>query len=215
MINNSSTLSSWWNNFNNGDEALFNDASLPRDSYGFKIQPWMQSDKLDYWTQVKDFYLDQITAVWGKEIAGMSWELKNTVIPLKWLDNLPFSTYWVSQSDVDKKGKTYTKWSLAWKVNDKWGIVIPAPWSYMINFYAEVYFDPAIWQTSFLVSLLDKNNDVYYTDAKVASINPDVAWSITLQDLKQWDELYLGWSHASASGKKALYIWTVTIFKLS
>jgi hypothetical protein len=27
------------NTFNNGDEALFEDASLPRDSYGFKIQP--------------------------------------------------------------------------------------------------------------------------------------------------------------------------------
>lgn len=203
-----------WNNFNNWDEALFEDSQRPRDSYGFKIQPWMQSNKLDFWSQVKNFYLDQITAVWGKEITWAS-TLVSTVIPLKWLDNLPFSTYSVSQSDIDKKWKTYTKWSLAWKVNDKWGIVIPAPWSYMINFYAEVYFDPAIWQTSFLVSLLNENNDVYYMDAKVASVNPDVAWSITLQDLKQWDELYLGWSHASASWKKALYIGTVTIFKLS
>ena len=35
----------FWNDFNNGDEALFQDANRPRDNDKFKIRPWLQSDK--------------------------------------------------------------------------------------------------------------------------------------------------------------------------
>ena len=34
-----------WNDFNNGDEALFQDANRPRDNDKFKLRPWLQSDK--------------------------------------------------------------------------------------------------------------------------------------------------------------------------
>jgi hypothetical protein len=37
----------YWNDFNNGDEALFEDAGLPRDSNKFKIQQWIQARKQD------------------------------------------------------------------------------------------------------------------------------------------------------------------------
>ena len=37
----------FWNDFNNGDEALFEDAGLPRDSNKFKIQQWIQARKQD------------------------------------------------------------------------------------------------------------------------------------------------------------------------
>jgi hypothetical protein len=30
----------FWNDFNNGDEALFQDANRPRDNDKFKIKPW-------------------------------------------------------------------------------------------------------------------------------------------------------------------------------
>ena len=35
----------FWNDFNNGDEWLFQDANRPRDNDKFKIRPWLQSDK--------------------------------------------------------------------------------------------------------------------------------------------------------------------------
>ena len=38
----------FWNDFNNWDEALFQDADRPRDSDKFKIKPWLQSDKWDF-----------------------------------------------------------------------------------------------------------------------------------------------------------------------
>jgi len=40
----------FWNDFNNGDEALFEDAGLPRDSNKFKILPWINTRKNDYRT---------------------------------------------------------------------------------------------------------------------------------------------------------------------
>ena len=35
----------FWNDFNNWDEALFQDANRPRDNNMFKLRPWLQSDK--------------------------------------------------------------------------------------------------------------------------------------------------------------------------
>ena len=41
----------YWNDFNNWDEALFQDANRPRDNDKFKLKPWLQSDKWDWrWT---------------------------------------------------------------------------------------------------------------------------------------------------------------------
>lgn len=37
----------YWNDFNNWDEALFQDANRPRDNDKFKLRPWLQSDKRD------------------------------------------------------------------------------------------------------------------------------------------------------------------------
>ena len=38
----------YWNDFNNGDEWLFQDANRPRDNDKFKLRPWLQSDKRDW-----------------------------------------------------------------------------------------------------------------------------------------------------------------------
>ena len=38
----------FWNDFNNGDEALFQDANRPRDNNRFKITPWMQAERWDW-----------------------------------------------------------------------------------------------------------------------------------------------------------------------
>lgn len=38
----------FWNDFNNGDEWVFQDANRPRDNDKFKLRPWLQSDKWDW-----------------------------------------------------------------------------------------------------------------------------------------------------------------------
>lgn len=49
----------YWNDFNNWDEALFQDANRPRDEDKFKIQPWLQSWKRDRRTANKNIYMAQ------------------------------------------------------------------------------------------------------------------------------------------------------------
>ena len=218
MIANFKQWDSYWNNFNNGDEALFQDASLPRDTFWFKIKNWIQTSKLDFWSWVSGFYLDQVSAIWGKEIAWAS-QLIDTIIPLglwtKALKWLPFSTYWTSLEALIWDGNWwYTRWNLNRRISKDWWIIIPTSWSYFIDFYWEVYFDSTQWQTSYMITLF-KWNEPRSRESKVNASNPDSAWKTTLMDLKSWYIVYLGWAHASASWKKALYIWWVTIFKLS
>jgi len=210
----------YWNNFNNWDEALLSDSNRPRDEFGLRINPWRQMDKWDFASTTKNFYLDQITAIWWKEITWVSWDLVHVVIPLWfWTDfykDLPLSTYWIDINDaLSIKWGTYVKWKLSWSFTEDWGIIIPASWSYSINYYSEVWFDATQWQTVFSVAVLNKEKNIYYKDAKITATNPDNTGTTILQDLKQWDVVYLAGIHSSTSWKKALYIWTVTIFKLS
>ena len=56
----------FWNDFNNWDEALFQDANRPRDNDKFKIRPWLQSDKWKQRETNKDIttVASQLLATW-------------------------------------------------------------------------------------------------------------------------------------------------------
>ena len=54
----------FWNDFNNGDEALFEDAGLPRDSNKFKIQAWVQAQKLNWKKQNTNTDATQFHVYW-------------------------------------------------------------------------------------------------------------------------------------------------------
>ena len=215
----------YWNNFNNWDEALLSDSNRPRDEFGLRINPWRQMDKWDFASTTKNFYLDQITALWGKEITGISGALVPQIIPLwswtSWYDTLPFSTYWYDLKTVEQnKWSSYTKWNLNWRYTNRWWIIIPESWSYIIRYYSEVIFDPTQWITTFEVALSNWVDtwswlQLYDFQSKQNASNPDTAWWMTIQDFKAWDELYLAWMHSSGSWQKALYVWTIIIFKLS
>ena len=215
---------SYWNNFNNWDEALLSDSNRPRDEFGLRINPWRQMDKWDFASTTKNFYLDQITAIWGKEITWQSGSLVPEIIPLgswtSWYDKLPFSDYWIDLNEVKKTKKgSYTKWNLNWRYSDRGWIIIPATWSYFIKYYSELWLNTT-WQPTFIVALSNwvytqSGLQMYDYSAKQKTINPDNAWFITIQDLEAWEELYLAWMHASNNSDKGLYLWTVIIFKLS
>ena len=64
------------NDFNNGDEALFQDANRPRDNDKFKIRPWLQSDKWD----------------WRWSNKNISMQMAQLVV--KWWNIVPWSSAW-------------------------------------------------------------------------------------------------------------------------
>lgn len=56
----------FWNDFNNWDEGLFQDANRPRDDDKFKLRPWLQSDKWKQREVNKDIttFASQLIAGW-------------------------------------------------------------------------------------------------------------------------------------------------------
>lgn len=203
-------------NYANSDDIYLDDRTRPRDEYWFRLQPWRQMDKWDFKYTMKN-YLPQISAVWGKEI---SWAnvLQDTLIPV-WLGTtelewLPYSTYNTSLQAVLWWWKWwYTQWNLNWKLSNDWWIIIPQAWSYLLEFYSEVYLDPNIWQTTCMISLI-KWLGALSRETKVTVSIPDYLSKVTILDFKPWDTVYIWWAHASASWKKWLYVWGITIFKL-
>jgi hypothetical protein len=73
----------FWNNFNNGDDAVFGDSNRPRDENGFKLRPWLQGDKWSFRDVNKKTWFSQIVLKWWSDIATTpSWQPTNREIPI-------------------------------------------------------------------------------------------------------------------------------------
>jgi hypothetical protein len=59
----------FWNNFNNGDDAVFGDSNRPRDENGFKLRPWLQGDKWSFRDVNKKTNFSDINIKWWSDIA--------------------------------------------------------------------------------------------------------------------------------------------------
>lgn len=213
MINNSSTLSSWWNNFNNGDEALFNNASLPRDSYGFKIQPWMQSDKLDWRESNKNIDFKQClaksaavkTASWwvaddlayfkesytAKDLADIS-----SFVPRNPSANTHPISWWQNVLKAQKR------WD-SWVTFKDWNAVITANWSYIIQAWCMFQFPD--WYTTAdsylykeyvaLKQYVDKEWVVITKNQARACSTADLVIATHVTWADKWDILNVWFSH--------------------
>ena len=223
---------SYWNNFNNWDEALLSDSNRPRDEFGLRINPWRQMDKWDWrWTN-KNRYLDQSIVRWAMILPWNStafywctWYQLNLYMDLK--GKLNFADYtkydWsvIKASDVEEAYKTYNIWDLAWNTKD-WRLVIPEDWSYFIHYYVE-----------FLYSNSHNVNDAYKNFTWLTSYDKkwvyqwvfhfwnmprlntqDVCWASTIQDLKKWEQLWIVASH-SKNWENVLIAGTIIAMKLS
>ena len=64
----------FWNDFNNWDEGVFQDANRPRDFDKFKLRPWLQSDKWDWRGSNKNISMQmaQLIVKWGAVVPWTS-----------------------------------------------------------------------------------------------------------------------------------------------
>ena len=222
---------SWGNNFNNWDEAKLSDSTRPRDEFWFKIKPWMQSDKWDFRSSNKNIYLDQCVVRWARTVTwndtyynDNTWALISLYTDLKWNTNIWTFTHKTAgwnvtyTDDIIQQLETYKIWSLSWQCKD-WKLIIPESWSYFINYYVEFLYD-----ANHNVSSSYKNLAYLYTNAKwwwpyaIAHDHQftyeDNCWWVTIQDLKQWEELSL-WVMHNQTWTQYLCVWTIIIMKLS
>lgn len=154
----------FWNNFNNGDEWLFQDADRPRDSNMFKIQHWIQTGRQDLrtansWIAAQGTFYGVKVQTWG---AIRIWEtaaLKNkyTASDFPWLDSF-----------VAMDGTTYSAEAIAnglkpviiWRpyVNADWDIVIWKSGVYAVTCQC-LYVAPTWYDVS---STTFSRNSAYY-----------------------------------------------------
>lgn len=230
MIANFKQWDSFWNNFNNGDEALFQDASLPRDTFWFKIKNWIQTQQQDLRTS-SSWIVEYFSVCWWKEI---TWVAQNQMnywtsvnIPLYTNVKWKFSasqTYPYTMEQEEGLCNTEKMGSLGWWVRN-WRVYIPADWIYFIQYICEF-----LWQIS--VTTPDATQapklhvQLWYFDTKWNKvwaldnadawwiINPDsVSW-ITLQLLKWGESIWIDAIHWR-NWIKSFCRWILKIQKLS
>jgi len=150
---------SFWNNFNNGDEALFQDASLPRDTFWFKIKNWIQTEQQDWRTSNKNIDFRQAVFSWLMVIPAWAEYLttfkeKYSTSDLSFVDSYtprnptankhPIS-WWQDNLDIQRR---WDPWA---KVNKDWNVQFYKSGSYIIQAVCQfIYPDWYDTSTSYL-----------------------------------------------------------------
>ena len=139
----------FWNDFNNGDEGLFQDANRPRDNDKFKIKPWLQSDKWDWrWTNKN---INMAQALVRCIIKNPSWEFTTPYFKTEYADNdFSFIVWYVPNwstaltsaeaTQLARESKIQTwQWDACIAVKDG-NVVIQKSWTYILEAHAEFLY---------------------------------------------------------------------------
>lgn len=116
----------FWNDFNNWDEGLFQDANRPRDNDKFKIKPWLQSDKWDFRSSNKNI------------------STKTSELIVEQAITAPSGTIYYLPPSLNEVEKVWDPWCI---VNKNWKIEIVEDGTYIVQAYCRFRFNstPANW----------------------------------------------------------------------
>lgn len=136
----------YWNDFNNWDEALFQDASRPRDNDMFKLRPWLQSDKWDWrWTNKN---INMAQALVRCIVKNPSWTFTTPSFKTKYWDN-DFSfivwytpNWWTAITSAQAAQLAKESEIQTWQgdpcISVKDGnVIINKSWTYILEAFAE------------------------------------------------------------------------------
>lgn len=232
----------FWNDFNNGDEALFQDASRPRDNDMFKLRPWLQSWKWKWKEANKDTWLPvhqyigvavAPTATWTYFTrVSDSWTEQQMKDCCSWYDSIISwwnVQWWTAASllkDINSKKQAYWH-SLAatksMKVSSFGETTIESlsmanNWSYMIR--ANVMMSPesafsSTWYQFFLYTMTSLGNEeaaAHFSSKLTALNNSEILDSEVMWNISQWGNYF--WAIQQKTGKTCLAVLTVTILQL-
>ena len=221
---------SYWNNFNNWDEAKLSDSTRPRDEFWFKIQPWVQSSKWNLRSSNK-WLVEYFSVCWWIEItwiaqASMNYSTSVT-IPLYTDCSWKFTAsqnYPYTMDQEESMCNTEKIGSLGWGVKN-WRVYIPADWIYFIQYQCEF-----LWQSSVTTPDTSASPKLHlqltYFDTKWNKVwpldNTDVWWIVnpdslswvSLQALKWWESIWIDAIHWR-NWIKSFCRWILKVQKLS
>ena len=138
-----------WNDFNNGDEALFQDAGRPRDNDMFKLRPWFQSDKWDWRWSNKNITMAQ--ALVRCVVNNPSWEYTTPYFKTSyWSGDFSFLEWYVpnwwdaitsTQIAALAKESAIQTWQGDPCISVKDGnVIIRKTWTYILEAHAEFIY---------------------------------------------------------------------------
>ena len=196
----------FWNDFNNGDEALFQDADRPRDNDKFKIKPWLQAQKNDLRT-ANSWIAAQGTFQWAKVQDWQSMIVWNTAYMKDSYtgSDFPWLSSFVALDGTTYNPDTVAKWlwtEIIWKpyVNAVDGnIVIWKNWVYAVT--AQCIFIAPTWYSvsnsvnyKFYVWLIWNWQAEMWTQSRWCG-STDGLSVFYLWYFKAWDKVNVGFLH--------------------
>lgn len=161
----------YWNDFNNWDEALFQDANRPRDNDKFKIKPWLQSEKWDFRQGNKNINIKAPELRCHQAISASSW------------------TTYLMPATLIQDEKIWDPWCI---INDDGKIEIVEDGTYIIQAICQFRFSstPSSWHTYIEnVALLRRGDGVWLIQAK----SQGRVCANTSEHQDQLYALYTGW----------------------
>lgn len=231
----------FWNDFNNGDEALFQDANRPRDNDKFKIRPWLQSDKWKRRETNKDTWLPVHQYVWVAVAPSATWTYFTRVSDSWTKQQIEECCSWYSSiiswwnvqgwtaeslaNDINNHAQAFWS-SLAYTKSKKVSLFGDANietlcmanngW-YMV--WATVMMSPvtaiSTWQQLMLYTVTaDEEQELvaHYNGKLTALNNSELIDSNVMWNIGKWAYYY--WAMQQKTGKDCLAVLTVTILQL-
>ena len=141
----------YWNDFNNWDEGLFQDANRPRDDDKFKLRPWLQSDKWDWRETTKNRDAVTLSAYGFRQVSNTtytwwSYDFYRIRLQDKFTDSdlSDFNWYqqrtrsWTASELRQELEDAKATWNPKTKVTDGY-IEILETWTYWINCFAQFF----------------------------------------------------------------------------
>lgn len=162
----------YWNDFNNWDEALFQDANRPRDNDKFKLRPWLQSWKWKWRTANKDTDFSHVMIKWYSQVewTAANTQLKRAVPTLKakWteseINSAPsiFGSLGLEYWQIENNWNPFVllkSWEIKYATWDGWVWLttkatttdyfeIAESWLYCITIFGAFYFDTSYYDSS-------------------------------------------------------------------
>ena len=165
------TWKQFWNDFNNGDEALFQDANRPRDNDKFRIQPWKQTEKWDFRTSNKNINTKAPELICHAGISASA------------------GTTYLYPEALILDEKIWDPWCV---ISEDWKIEIVEDGTYIIQALCQFRFDstPSGWQNYIEnLALLKKRDDAFVIQTK----SQGRVCANTSEHIDQLSALYTWW----------------------
>ncbi len=230
-----------WNDFNNWDEWVFQDANRPRDNDKFKLRPWLQSGKWDWRDTNKNTWLPVHQYVWIAVAPTATRTYFTRVSDIRTKQQIESCCSWYSSiiswwnvqwwtadsllNDLNSRKQAYGS-SLAYTKSAKVSsfgdanidtLYMAKDWSYMV--WANVMLSPVsaitTWNQFMLYTMtsIKSEETVAHYSGKLTSLNnSEIIDSTVMWNMSQW-ECYF-WAIQQKTGNNCLAVLTVTILQL-